>query len=306
MTVKGILLAGGNGTRLHPLTLQTNKHLLPVYDKPLIYYSLSTLMLAGIRDVLVITRPSDAAPYSALLGDGSKWGMNITYKVQPEPNGIAQAFLIGRDFIGDDACCLVLGDNIFFGHGFGQTLQKIAANAQGAHIFGYWVRDPERFGVIEYAPDGEKVIGLEEKPANPKSSYAAVGLYFYGPGVADIAASLKPSPRGELEITDLNKVYLEQGNLFATKLQRGFSWYDAGTPLSLMDAGMYFAMIERHQGLKVACPEEIAWRSGWITSADLAGLIAPMAKSEYGQYLASILAEEAAAPNLQKMRQPAR
>ena len=290
-TVKGILLAGGNGTRLHPLTLQTNKHLLPVYDKPLIYYSLSTLMLAGIRDVLVITRPEDAAPYSALLGDGTKWGMNITYKIQPEPKGIAQAFLIGREFIGNDACCLVLGDNIFFGHSFGKTLHNLAANVKGAHIFGYRVRDPERFGVIEYAADGRRVVSIEEKPKQPKSNYAAVGLYFYEPGVADVAAGIQPSARGELEITDLNNVYLQRGDLYATKLERGFSWYDAGTPHSMLEAGMFFGMIERHQGLKVSCPEEIAWRSRWITSEQLEALIQPMTKSEYGQYLQSILIE---------------
>lgn len=288
MAIKGILLAGGNGTRLHPLTLQTNKHLLPVYDKPLIYYSLSTLMLAGIREVLIITRPADAAPYSALLGDGSQWGMSISYAIQPEPAGIAQAFLIGREFIGNNPCCLVLGDNIFFGHGFGITLQQISANVQGAHIFGYRVRDPERFGVIEYG-EGTQVLGIEEKPAKPKSNYAAVGLYFYEPGVADVAAALQPSARGELEITDLNNVYLQQGKLHATRLERGFSWYDAGTPHSMLEAGMFFGMIERHQGLKVSCPEEIAWRSGWITDAQLQSLIAPMAKSEYGQYLASLL-----------------
>lgn len=289
MTIKGILLAGGNGTRLHPLTLQTNKHLLPVYDKPLIYYSLATLMLAGIRDVLIITRPADAEPYSALLKDGKQWGMNITYAVQPEPNGIAQAFLIGREFIGDNPCCLVLGDNIFFGHSFGRTLNQLSQNVTSAHIFGYRVRDPERFGVIEYGPNG-KVLSIEEKPARPKSNYAAVGLYIYPAGVADVAAALKPSPRGELEITDLNNVYLAKSNLYATRLERGFSWYDAGTPQSLMEAGMYFGMVEKHQGLKVSCPEEIAWRSGWINNDQLAALIKPMAKSEYGQYLASILA----------------
>lgn len=289
--LKGILLAGGNGTRLHPLTLQTNKHLLPVYDKPLIYYSLATLMLAGIREVLVITRPADAAPYSALLGDGNQWGMSISYVVQPEPKGIAQAFLLGREFLGNSPCCLVLGDNIFFGHGFAHTLRQIAANIQGAHIFGYWVRDPERFGVIEYATDGRTVIGIEEKPAKPKSSYAAVGLYFYEPGVADVAASIQPSARGELEITDLNNAYLQKGQLFATKLERGFSWYDAGTPNSLLEAGMFFGTVERHQGLKVACPEEIALRQGWIDEAGLAELIKPMAKSEYGQYLAALLAD---------------
>ncbi len=294
MSIKGILLAGGNGTRLYPLTAQTNKHLLPVYDKPLIYYSLATLMLAGVREVLVITRPADAAPYSALLGDGSQWGISITYAIQPEPAGIAQAFLIGRDFIGNNPCCLVLGDNIFFGHGFGTTLQQVTKHIEGAHIFGYRVRDPERFGVIEYGPDGRKVLSIEEKPAKPKSNYAAVGLYFYAPGVADVAAALKPSARGELEITDLNNVYLEQGNLYATRLERGFSWYDAGTPHSLMEAGQFFGMMERHQGLKASCPEEIAWRSGWITDADLASLVKPIAKSEYGQYLAALLNEKGA------------
>lgn len=286
--MKGILLAGGTGSRLAPISNGLNKHLLPVYDKPLIYYPLSTLMLAGIREVLVICRPEDLAAYQGLLGTGEQWGLTLQFATQAKPNGIAEAFIIGRDFLNGEPCCLILGDNIFFGHNFTHTLQKAAQIQNGAHIFGYRVRDPQRFGVIEFAPDGHTVISLEEKPAVPKSNNAAVGLYFYDGNASAMAAALKPSARGELEITDLNKAYLAKGELVASRLERGFTWFDAGTPVSLLEASNFFGMIERHQGLKISCPEEIAWRLGWIDTAQLEALAKPIAKSDYGQYLLNL------------------
>ena len=286
--MKGILLAGGTGSRLAPISNGLNKHLLPVYDKPLIYYPLCTLMLAGIREILIICRPEDLPAYQGLLGTGEQWGLTLQFATQAKPNGIAEAFIIGREFLNGEPCCLILGDNIFFGHNFTHTLQKAAQIENGAHIFGYRVRDPQRFGVIEFAPDGHTVISLEEKPAVPKSNNAAVGLYFYDGNASAMAAELKPSARGELEITDLNKAYLAKGKLVASRLERGFTWFDAGTPVSLLEASNFFGMIERHQGLKISCPEEIAWRLGWIDTAQLEALAKPIAKSDYGQYLLNL------------------
>jgi len=283
-TRKGIILAGGSGTRLYPITQAVSKQLLPVYDKPMIYYPLATLMLAGIRDVLIINTPHEQALFQRLLGDGSQWGMNLQYAVQPSPDGLAQAFLIGRDFVGGDPSCLVLGDNIFYGHGLTESLKRAAARDHGATVFGYWVKDPERYGVAEFDAAG-RVVGLEEKPARPKSSYAVTGLYFYDARVCDYAASLKPSPRGELEITDLNRCYLEDGSLQLEQLGRGFAWLDTGTHESLMEAGNYIETIENRQGLKVCCPEEIAHFNGWIDDAQLLRLAEPLAKTGYGQYL---------------------
>jgi glucose-1-phosphate thymidylyltransferase len=283
-TQKGIILAGGSGTRLYPVTQAVSKQLLPVYDKPMIYYPLSVLMLAGIREVLVINTPHEQALFENLLGDGSQWGIKISYAVQPSPDGLAQAFLIGREFIAGDPCALVLGDNIFFGHGFTELLQRAAARECGATVFGYLVRDPERYGVAEFDATG-RVIGLEEKPAKPKSSYAVTGLYFYDGRVCDFAAQLKPSPRGELEITDLNRCYLDDGSLMLEQLGRGYAWLDTGTHESMMDAGNYIATVENRQGLKVCCPEEIAFQHGWIDAARVRELAAPLAKTGYGQYL---------------------
>jgi glucose-1-phosphate thymidylyltransferase len=287
---KGIILAGGSGTRLYPITQAVSKQLLPVYDKPMVYYPLATLMLAGIRRILMINTPHEQALFQRLLGDGSQWGIEIHYAVQPSPDGLAQAFLIGRDFIGNDPSCLVLGDNIFYGVGLTERLKRAAAREQGATVFGYWVKDPERYGVAEFDAHG-KVIGLEEKPAKPKSQYAVTGLYFYDNRVCDYAAALKPSTRGELEITDLNRCYLEDGSLHLEQLGRGYAWLDTGTHESLMEAGNYIETIENRQGLKVCCPEEIAYLNGWINAEQILRLAAPLAKTGYGQYLQQLIAQ---------------
>ena len=285
---KGIILAGGSGTRLHPATLAVSKQLLPVYDKPMIYYPLSTLMLAGIRDILIISTPQDTPRFSQLLGDGSQWGINLSYAVQPSPDGLAQAFLIGANFIGNDLSALVLGDNIFYGHDF-QSLLKNAMNREaGATVFAYHVHDPERYGVAEFDAAG-RVLSLEEKPAVPKSNYAVTGLYFYDRQVVDLARELKPSPRGELEITDLNMLYLRRQALQVEIMGRGYAWLDTGTHDSLLEAGQYIATIEKRQGLKVACPEEICFRAGWIDAAQLERLAQPLAKNGYGKYLQNLL-----------------
>jgi len=283
-TQKGIILAGGSGTRLHPITRAVSKQLLPVYDKPMIYYPLATLMLAGIRDVLVINTPHEQEMFQRLLGDGSQWGLNIQYAVQPSPDGLAQAFTIGCDFVDGKPSCLVLGDNIFYGVGLTERLKRAASRERGATVFGYWVKDPQRYGVAEFSKDGH-VIGLEEKPARPKSNYAVTGLYFYDARACDFAANLKPSARGELEITDLNRCYLDDGSLHLEQLGRGFAWLDTGTHDSLMEAGSYIETIENRQGLKVCCPEEIAYVNGWIDAEQLLALAAPLAKTGYGQYL---------------------
>ncbi|MBN8947716.1 MAG: glucose-1-phosphate thymidylyltransferase RfbA [Rhodanobacter sp.] len=290
-TQKGIILAGGSGTRLHPITRAVSKQLLPVYDKPMIYYPLATLMLAGIREVLIINTPHEQDMFRRLLGDGSQWGIDIRYAVQPSPDGLAQAFTIGRDFVDGKPSCLVLGDNIFYGHGFTERLKRAAAREHGATVFGYWVKDPERYGVAEFDATG-KVVGLEEKPTAPKSHYAVTGLYFYDKRVCDYATALKPSPRGELEITDLNRCYLDDGSLHLEQLGRGFAWLDTGTHESLMEAGNYIETIENRQGLKVCCLEEIAYLNGWIDNEQLLRLAAPLAKTGYGQYLQQLTRQE--------------
>jgi len=290
MNRKGIILAGGSGTRLHPATLAISKQLLPVFDKPMIYYPLSTLMLAGIRDILIISTPQDTPRFAQLLENGEQWGLNLQFAVQDSPDGLAQAFIIGESFIGNDLSALVLGDNIFYGHNFQDLLANAMARSEGASVFAYHVQDPERYGVAEFDAAG-KVLALEEKPLHPKSSYAVTGLYFYDRQVVKLAKSLKPSPRGELEITDLNRLYLEQGNLNVEIMGRGYAWLDTGTHESLLDASQFIATLENRQGLKVACPEEIAYRQGWIDAAQLEQLAQPLSKNGYGKYLLRVLKE---------------
>lgn len=291
MARKGIILAGGSGTRLHPATLSVSKQLLPVYDKPMIYYPLSTLLLAGIRDILIISTPQDTPRFEQLLGTGSQWGLNLTYAVQPSPDGLAQAFTIGADFIGNDPSALVLGDNIFYGHDFQSLLLNAGERETGASVFAYHVQDPERYGVAEFDDSG-RVLSLEEKPKVPKSSYAVTGLYFYDNQVVDLARDLKPSARGELEITDLNNLYLQQEQLQVEIMGRGYAWLDTGTHDSLLDASQYIATMERRQGLKIACPEEICYRAGWINAEQLEHLAQPLLKNGYGQYLKNLLKEK--------------
>lgn len=288
MAYKGIILAGGSGTRLHPLTVSVSKQLMPVYDKPMIYYPVATLLLADIRDILIITTPRDCDAYQNLLGDGSRWGVNFQYAVQPSPDGLAQAFLIGESFIGGDPACLILGDNIYYGQGLSTMLRRATARQQGATVFGYYVRDPEHYGVVSFDGQG-RAVDIEEKPKQPKSNYAVTGLYFYDTDVVHVAKSIRPSARGELEITDVNKVYLERGQLNVEVMGRGYAWLDTGTHESLLAAANFMQVVEQRQGLKIACPEEVAWRMGYISDEQLAQLAAPLEKSGYGHYLLELL-----------------